>query len=77
MNSALADLARFAGVQFRSAFLHLKTHGFVNTALGTTVTRWLARHHLHVLQTDNPAYVETMGMNWLHADHKNRNSSAS
>ena len=71
MNSSLADLARFAGVQFRSAFQHMKTHGFVNTALGTTSTGWLIpRHQLHVLQTDDPAYVETMAMNWLGAEHK-------
>ncbi|WP_128925486.1 hypothetical protein [Bradyrhizobium guangxiense] len=71
MASSLADLARFAGAQFRSAFEHMDTHGWGNTALGTTVTGWWnSRYHLHVLETDDLAYVETMAMEWLCTEHK-------
>jgi hypothetical protein len=53
------------------AFQHMSTHGFAKTALGTTVVGWwTARYQAHVLQTDNPALVEAMAMNWLDADHK-------
>ncbi|MBR0849931.1 hypothetical protein JQ543_19410 [Bradyrhizobium diazoefficiens] len=58
-------------MQFRFAFKHLAAHGFANTALGTSVTGWWSpRYQMQVLQTDNPAYVETMAMNWLSMDHK-------
>ena len=71
LNRNLANLARFAGMQFRIAFRHMSKHGFANSALGTTVTGWWSpRYHSHVLQTDDGAYIETMAMNWLGADHK-------
>ncbi|UFZ05525.1 hypothetical protein LQG66_04185 [Bradyrhizobium ontarionense] len=71
MDRKLADLARFAGQQFRFAFQHMDTHGFANTALGTTMTGWWTpKYHLQVLQTDDAAFVEAMAMNWLDADHR-------
>jgi hypothetical protein len=71
MNRKFADLARFAGLQFRIAFQHMSTHGFAMTALGTTVESWwMARYQSHVLQTDDPAFVETMAMNWYNMNHE-------
>ncbi|WP_092229107.1 hypothetical protein [Bradyrhizobium sp. Gha] len=57
-------------MQIRIAFLHMKTFGFENTALGTTVTGWWnLRYQSHALKTDDLAHVETMAMDWLSADH--------
>jgi hypothetical protein len=66
----LTELARFAGIQLRVANEHLSTHGFVKTALGTTVTGWWTpQYQTHVLQTDDSAFVEKMAMNWLMSGH--------
>jgi hypothetical protein len=58
-----------------AAFKHMAAHGFANTALGTTVIGWwTASYQTHVLQTDDPAFVETMAMNWLDGDHQKSKS---
>jgi Helix-turn-helix domain len=71
LNPTLAELAGFSGLQLKLAMGHLSAHGMARTALGTTVTGWWnSRYQTHVLQTDDPAFVETMAMNWLVSDHK-------
>lgn len=73
LNPALAELAEFAGIQLKIAINRLSSEGFFLTALGTTVAAgWWngTRYTTHVLQTDNPEFIETMSMNWLMSDHK-------
>jgi hypothetical protein len=73
LNPALAELAEFAGIQLKIAMSRLSKEGFLLTALGTTVTAgWWngTRYKTHVLQTNDPKFIETMSMNWLMSDHK-------
>jgi|EndMetStandDraft_2_1072991.scaffolds.fasta_scaffold645824_1 hypothetical protein len=73
LDPALTELAEFAGMQLRIAIDHLSKRGFSLTALGTTVTAgWWngTSYKTHVLQTDDPKFIEQMSMNWLMSDHK-------
>ncbi len=73
LNPDLVELGAFAGFQLNLALNRLNAQGFELIALGTTMTaRWWSgfRFMTHVLQTDDPNYIETMAMNWLTSDHK-------
>lgn len=73
LDQALVELAQFAGLQLRVAADHLSKHGFLLTALGATMNvGWWngTRYTTHVLQTDDPQFIEEMSMNWLMSDHK-------